>query len=117
MGDCRSVKFQSQMDQIRTIEKEDQVKAFLEVVITNPGGGTATVRNAVDLPFAPYPGMEVECSAWKFPRPVKGTTLSLGPDPKELCLYIYLGTDEAGDTEEQHRLVESYKGHGWNLLC
>jgi len=93
------------------------MKAILDVVITKPGGGTATVRNAVDLPFAPYPGMEVECSAWRFPRPVKGTTLSLEPESNELCLYVHLGVDETVDAEEQRRLIERYKGHGWNLLC
>jgi hypothetical protein len=92
------------------------MKAILEVVITKAGGGTATVRNAVDLPFAPYPGMEVECSAWKFSRPVKGTILSLDPDSNEPCLYIHLGTDETRDAEEQRQLIESYKGHGWSLL-
>ncbi len=93
------------------------MKTILEVVITKPGGGTATVRNAVDLPFAPYRGMEVECGAWKSSKPVKGTTLSLGPNSSEPCLYIYLGIDETKDAEEQRRLIERYKGHGWDLLC
>jgi hypothetical protein len=93
------------------------MKAILEVVITKPGGGTATVHNEVDLPFAPYPGMDVECSAWKFARPVKGTTLSLEPDSNEPCLYVHLGRDETEGAEEQRQLIESYKGHGWNMLC
>ena len=93
------------------------MKAILEVVITKPGGGAGTVQNAVDLPFAPYPGMEVECSAWKSSRRVEGTTLSLEPESKEACLYVHLGTDKTVDADEQHRLIESYNGHGWNLLC
>lgn len=93
------------------------MKAIMDVVITKPAGGCATVQNTVDLPFAPYPGMEIECSAWKSSRPVKGATLSLEPGSGEPCLYIHLGRDETRDAEDQRRLIESYKGHGWKQLC
>jgi len=93
------------------------MKTILEVVITKPGGGTATVQNAIDLPFAPYPGMQVECSAWKSSRRVEGVTLSLEQGSDKPCLHIHLGTDETEGAEEQRRLIESYKGHGWDLLC
>ncbi len=93
------------------------MKAIMDVVITKPGGGCAIVQSTVDLPFAPYPGMELECSAWKSSRPVQGTTLSLEPDSGRHCLYIHLGKDGTGNAEEQRQLIESYKGHGWKLLC
>jgi hypothetical protein len=93
------------------------MKAVMNVVITKPGGGCETVQSTVDLPFAPYPGMEIECSVWKSSRPVQGTLLSLEPDSGEFCLYVHLGRDETRDAEEQRRLIDSYKGHGWKQLC
>jgi hypothetical protein len=91
------------------------MKAVLEVAITKPQGGIRFASKEVDLPFAPYKGMMVWCMAWKDGREVKGVALQFDPDYGEPSLIISLEPERAANAEEQDRLVEQYKGHGWTV--
>jgi len=92
------------------------MQVSMEVIITKPGGGPETVRKEVDLPFAPYEGMQVWCQAWKDTRNVIKVSLSFSPEDYEPSLSIFMGAEETADSEEQERLVEQYKGHGWSVV-
>ncbi|MFC1783834.1 hypothetical protein ACFL02_09665 [Planctomycetota bacterium] len=92
------------------------MKVEMTVSITKPGGGIELVRKEVDLPFAPNIGMEIECAAWKSQRKVKNVTLSFDQDYEEAYLNLYMGKDETNNEEEQKKLVEMYKEHGWILV-
>jgi len=96
--------------------ERDIMRAFMEVVITKPGGGVRTVKKEVDLPFAPAIGMSVWCQAWKDTRKVKDVSLCFDPDDYEASLWIGMETEETRNAEEQERLVEQYKGHGWSVI-
>ena len=92
------------------------MRAIMCVAITKPGGGVRSVRKEVDLPFAPYVGMGIACSAWKDSGKVENVTLTFDPDYEDPYLDVYLGMDETKSAEEQNSLAETYKGHGWTVV-
>ena len=87
----------------------------MQVAITKPQGGIRLAAKEVDLPFAPYKGMMVWCVAWKDGREVRGVALQFDLDYGEPSLIITLESETAANAEEQERLVEQYKGHGWTV--
>jgi len=66
---------------------------------------------AVDLPFAPFVGMEMECRAWKGTREVKSVRL----DVDELCVHIEMGLEKRTTREDYEGMIESYEIDGWKL--
>lgn len=76
----------------------------LQVQVNGSDGHRAMLRRAVELPFVPMPGMEIEGSAWM--RKVKTVTVNIDHVPCDV--QVYLGYDEEGS-------VEMYEDFGWTF--
>lgn len=92
------------------------METTFNVAITKPGGGIRFAKKKVDITFAPFVGMDVECSAWKSSRKIVAVTLSLEPETDEPSLFIELQRDNAKNEQDQEELMKMYKAHGWETI-
>lgn len=90
------------------------MNAMMNVPITKPEGGIEFVHKTIDLPFAPYIGMEIEYGV-ESPKKVMNVTLTLVPDYEPPYLYLAMEKSETHNEDEQKSLVEAYKEDGWTV--
>ena len=90
--------------------------SFQRLVVPKTGGGGWSVWKKVELPFAPWVGMEVEDPVLHRNAPrftVEHVSLSLGYSDDETVVYAFLGKERLDSAEEVDECVEMYEGHGW----
>lgn len=96
------------------------MKCRLEVSIWYQDGGGqhlfgGTVSKEHDLPFVPFVGMKVECSAWKMMEEhrVKDVTLYIDPETNAASVSVFCGQDIMESPEWADSRIKMYEGWGW----
>lgn len=84
---------------------------FMRVIVAEGRGGGATLSKYVDLPFAPWVGMEVEDPT--ITSKVEGVLLELGCSDDETTVIASLGMQKVGSTKEVNERIEMYKDYDW----
>lgn len=69
-------------------------------------------RKTVDLPFAPFVGMDIECLAWEDAKKVVSVSLNVD----DLCLHIWMGIERPNSPEHYQGVIGSYKDDGWQVV-
>lgn len=74
-----------------------------------------TVAKEHDLPFVPFVGMKVECSAWKMMEEyrVKDVTLYIDPETNVPTVSVFCGQDIMESPEWVDSRIEMYERWGW----
>ena len=89
------------------------MKVLLHVdFLAQPGDGSqGFARLAVDLPFAPDPGIEIEHPVWHDPRKPVSVTYNI----EDESFYVHLGFDRLASKDDRAGHAEMYRSHGWDV--
>ncbi len=98
------------------------MKCRLEVTVWyEDSGGQRRLAGAVvkehDLPFVPFVGTKIECSAWKMMEEyrVKDVTLYIDPETNATTVTVFCGQDITESPEWADRRIAMYESWAWEV--